>query len=317
MKQFVQLPRAGGSDRICDSVIDAIVAAYLERDPKSRLNLSAIGSHGMMMIGGTADSRADFDISHIVKEAYTRIGFDGEIEPFINIEGPSEETGRLHISGSDEPIIIRGYATSATREMLPRPIIYLHEILKRLEEAEKHGVGMQGLLPDGSVQIGMDGKTVTDVQVLVQHKAEIDLNHLRDFVTNEVILTVIRDLDGVRISVNPGGPFVNGGFDLRAGRSGQLKDRILYGDLLPPSSHAANGKDPLHPANSGAKKARAIAEELVRLKKAKAAFVTLTYHAGEAEPIYAIAKNEKGEDLSDFIDKTACRTDRIVAELGA
>ncbi|MDA1024610.1 MAG: hypothetical protein O3B96_01430, partial [bacterium] len=101
MKQFVQLPRAGGSDRICDVVIEAIVAAYLERDPKSRLNISAIGSHGMMMIGGTVDSRADFDVSHIVKEAYARIGHQCEIEPFVNIEGQSEETGRLHVSGAD------------------------------------------------------------------------------------------------------------------------------------------------------------------------------------------------------------------------
>ena len=85
MLKTVEVPLSGHPDKVCDQIVEGLLDEYLRRDPKSRISLKACGSHGMLMIGGTVDSRADFDASALARKIYTEIGYVDDIEPFVNI----------------------------------------------------------------------------------------------------------------------------------------------------------------------------------------------------------------------------------------
>ncbi|MBU0613706.1 hypothetical protein KJ766_00255 [Patescibacteria group bacterium] len=87
MYKSVSIPLPGHPDKICDQIVDAIVDEYLRRDLNARVNIQALGSYGMLMIGGAVESSADFDAGEVAKRVYRDIGYKDEIEPFINIEG--------------------------------------------------------------------------------------------------------------------------------------------------------------------------------------------------------------------------------------
>ncbi|PIR77205.1 MAG: methionine adenosyltransferase, partial [Candidatus Magasanikbacteria bacterium CG10_big_fil_rev_8_21_14_0_10_38_6] len=75
MLKTVEIPLAGHPDKLCDRIVDAIVDEYVRRDPNSRVDIQALGGHGMLMIGGTVDSRADFDCAAIVKRVHEKAGY--------------------------------------------------------------------------------------------------------------------------------------------------------------------------------------------------------------------------------------------------
>src|SRR3989339_1001951 len=134
MPKAVESVLAGHPDKICDQIADAIVDEYLRRDPEASVDLSVLGSHGMMMIGGEVTSKADFDISELAKRVYKQIGYHDDIEVFVNIEGQTEEMKRAGNLTPTDSVIVNGYATSETREQLPRALVYAHHMARRLDD---------------------------------------------------------------------------------------------------------------------------------------------------------------------------------------
>ena len=48
----------GHPDKVCDAVSDAVLDAYLEQDPKSRVAVETIGSHGIVLVTGEVTTLA-------------------------------------------------------------------------------------------------------------------------------------------------------------------------------------------------------------------------------------------------------------------
>ena len=55
-------------DKLCDRISDAVLDAYLGEDPKSRVAVESVGSHGKIFVTGeVTSSAADVDVERIVE----------------------------------------------------------------------------------------------------------------------------------------------------------------------------------------------------------------------------------------------------------
>jgi S-adenosylmethionine synthetase len=302
MLKTVEVPLAGHPDKICDQIVDALVDEYLRRDPKSLVDIQAMGSNGMLMIGGTVDSKADFDCAKIVRDVYASIGYDDEIEPFVNIEKPSEDMARVLVKGGAQgTTVVYGYATKETREFLPRAYVYANAIAKRLDDLRKMDKDFSWLRPDGKVQLTMDGNTPVAVTVMAQHDPKLDLTHIQMQLVNAVIIPVLGEHSGIKLLVNSGGIFGAGGFSTHAGASGRKIQADTYGGLLPSSDFGLSGKDPRKPSRAGTYMARYAAKNLVAQGVAGNVLISVAYGMGQPDPIFIEAHSGKGEDLSAIV----------------
>ena len=299
MLKTVEIPLAGHPDKVCDQIVEALLDEYLRRDAKSRVSLKACGSHGMLMIGGTVDSKADFDASAIAQKVYGEIGYSDDIQPFVNIERPSEDIARRIVGGGAQgTCAVYGYATKETREMLPRCLVYASALARRVDDLRRHDPTFAFLKPDGKIQLTMDGERVVAVTLLIQHAPEIEQPQMQSAMLSQVVEPILGTADGVQVFINSSGSFETGGFMASAGASGRKVLADTYGGLLPHGGAAFAGRDPLRPARAGTYMARYVAKQLVARGVAGNVLVHATYAIGEEEPVCLEARTGRGEDVS-------------------
>lgn len=302
MLKVVEAPLAGHPDKMCDQIVEAIVDEYLRRDPLSRLDLQALGTHGMVMIGGVVDSRADFDAADLVRRVYEKIGYKDGVEPFVNAERPTEDVARTIVQGGAQgTTVVHGYATRETREFMPRPVVYANALAKRVDDLRRTDPLFSWLRPDGKVQVALDGERVVSVALIVEHDEAMELPYLQTLLLDQVITPICGADEGMKVFVNPSGKFTNGGFAAGVGVSGRKVLADSYGGLLPHGGAALAGKDPLKPARSGNYMARAVAKQLVREGVAGNVLVTIGYTTGLNEPTLFAVRGGAGEDLTDMV----------------
>ncbi|MBT4857491.1 methionine adenosyltransferase domain-containing protein [Candidatus Uhrbacteria bacterium] len=317
MLKTVEVPLAGHPDKVCDQIVEALLDEYLRRDPKSRVSLKACGSHGMLMIAGTVDSKADFDASSIAKKVYKEIGYTDDLEPFINIERPSEDLARRIVSGGAQgTCVVYGYATKETREMLPRSLVYASSLARRVDDLRKHDPMFSFLKPDGKIQLTMDGERVVAVTLLVQHTREIQQPQIQSAILSQAIEPILGATDGVQVFINSSGSFETGGFMASAGASGRKVLSDTYGGLLPYGGAAFIGRDPLRPSRAATYMSRHVAKQLVARGLAGNVLVHASYAIGRSEPVCLEVKTGKGEDLSELVkEEFDFRPEAIVERL--
>lgn len=317
MLKTVEVPLSGHPDKVCDQIVDSILDEYLRRDENSRVNIQALGSHGMLMIGGTVDSRADFDVSEIAKQVYRKIGYEDSIEPFVNISRPSEDILKSIVNGGSQgTAVVYGYATKETREMLPKSVVYAHALAQRIDDLRRTNDGFAWMLPDGKVQLTMEDNKPASVTVLVQHAEKMDQSHIKARIVEDAIVPVLGDQPGIKMFVNTAGTFCTGGFACSAGASGRKTMADTYGGLIPVGSGKMSGRDPLHPTRAGAYMARYVAKSLVREGVAGNVLITVGYTIGSQEPVFLEARSGAGEDLTKIVkEKFDFRPEAIVERL--
>ena len=304
MLKTVVVPLAGHPDKICDQIVDAILDEYLRRDADSCVDLQALGSNGMVMIAGTVHSQADFDGAELAKQVYKNIGYDDDIEPFVNIEGLSHDLAQAHgAGGAQGTSVVYGYATRETREYLPRAVVYANAIARRIDDLRRTDATFSWICPDGKIQLAMDKGRVVSVTVLVQHAESMDLSHIRTKLVDSAIKPVLGSFDGVQLYVNTAGMFCSGGFSAGAGASGRKNLADMYGGLLPSGGSILSGRDPMHPGRAGAYMARYAAKNLVAEGLAGNVLIHVGYVIGQMKPVFLRATTGKGVDLTLEVEK--------------
>lgn len=304
---------SGHPDKICDILVESIVDEYLRRDPLSRLDIQALGSNGMVMMGGMADSKADFDVAEVARRAYEAIGYKDSLEFFVNLEKPSvnrpapstyglgDAKSLQRGGGAQGTAIIYGYATKETRELLPLPVVLVHALARRIDDLRQGEPRFAWLKPDGKIQLVMDGKNIEHVTVIAEHDVNMDVSQVQALLLEHAVAPVLGNVDGVKLFINPSGPFTNGGFTLNAGVSGRKALADSYGGLLPHGGVALAGKDPLKPARAGTYMSRYAARELVKEGLASNVLVHAVYAVGLADPVLLSARAGDGTDLSSIV----------------
>lgn len=320
MFKAVESVTQGHPDKVCDQIADAIVDEYLRRDKNAHVDINVLGSHGMMMIGGEIHSTADFDIGALAQKVYQEIGYQDDLEVFVNVEDQSEEMKRV-VKGARDTVVVHGYATNETRELVPRPVVYAHALARRLDDLRRTDPLFRWLKPDGKVQIIMEGDRVCAVTILASHHLNVKEKEVQTALLERVVLPIIGE-EGVQIYINPIGSFTICGFRADAGANGRKQAVDTYGGLIPHGDSAFSGKDPRCASRAGAYMARFVARALVEQGLASALLLHVVYTLGREEPIriQAVGMGEKSRgakmDLTNLVKETFdFRLEAIVEQL--
>ena len=214
--------------------------------------------------------------------------------------------------GAGDRCTVYGYAIDEGGYCyLPLPLLYAHDICKKLDECRKSGL-VHDILPDGKAQVTIeyhDGQParVKAIVVSIQHKESVQLEQLRSEIISNILWPVFEKFpfdNDTEILVNPSGRFVKGGPDADTGLTGRKLMVDSYGGLAHHGGGAFSGKDPSKVDRSGAYMARYIARNLVSSRIAKECEVSISYAIGKADPV-AFTVNTFG--TSKYSDDAICK----------
>ena len=315
----VESVTSGHPDKVCDQISDAILDAYLKVDPKSRVAVETFGGHGRLVIGGEVTSKGDVDYVKIAREVYKNIGYKGNLEISANIVKQSPDIAMgVDTGGAGDQGIMYGFATDETPEFLPKGVVLVHKLARRLEEMRKNGK-IKWLGADGKTQVTYTNGKLRTVLVSTQHAPKIKPEQIKKEITEKIINPLLSSAERktVKILVNPTGKFVQGGFEADTGLTGRKLMVDTYGGLIPHGGGCFSGKDATKVDRSAAYMCRFVAKNLVAAGYGKEALVSVAYSIGLAEPLMIEAINEKGEDLSEIVRKNFdFRPLAIIEQLG-
>lgn len=298
----VESVTSGHPDKVCDQISDTILDECLKVDPKSRVAAEALGSHGLLVLGGELTTNAELNFEELARDVYTDIGYKEEIKIITQIVQQSPDIAQgVDTGGAGDQGIMYGYATNETDEFLPKGIVLVHKLVKGLEDLRKKGE-VTWLGPDGKAQVTIKDGSIQTILVSTQHSEDVSQEEIKKTLKEKLITPLVGDLSGIEILVNPTGKFVQGGFEADAGLTGRKIMVDTYGGLIPHGGGCFSGKDPTKVDRSAAYMARFVAKNLVAQGKAKKALVSVAYAIGRAEPVMVEALNENGESIVSEIE---------------
>ncbi len=312
----VESVTSGHPDKVCDQISDTILDACLEVDPKSRVAVEAFGGHGLLVIGGEVTTTAQIDYEAVGRSVYRDIGYLDELEVVTRVVTQSPDIAQgVDTGGAGDQGIMYGFAVNETGEYLPKAIVQVHALAKRLEEVRREGKGLLG--PDGKSQITIDGGKIRNVLISVQNTVQdSDRMAWYEFMRNVVIAPIIGDMTNIEVLINPTGKFEIGGFAGDTGLTGRKIMVDTYCGLISHGGGAFSGKDPTKVDRSAAYMCRFVAKNLVAHGLGKHAIVSVAYAIGRAEPLMLHATNDEGRDLTAIVkEKFDFRPSAIIERL--
>src|SRR5580698_6773195 len=301
----------GHPDKVCDTISDAVLNAYLAQDPRSRVACETYAKSNMVVVGGEITSKASVQINDLVRAAIREIGYVNDDDVFhadkvfitnlVTKQSPDISQGvdakaadgkDTAEQGAGDQGLMFGYACNETPELMPAPIMFAHRLGRELNRVRKAGK-VAWLRPDSKTQVSVkyeNGRPVRVVNVVVstQHAADVKHKEIKNFIIKEIIKKVLpaEMLDKqTQFLINPTGRFVTGGPQGDTGLTGRKIIVDSYGGMGRHGGGAISGKDPTKLDRSAAYMARHIAKNIVAAKLADRCEVQLAYAIGVADPV--------------------------------
>ncbi len=296
----------GHPDKIADQISDAILDAMITQDPYARVACETFVKTGMVIVGGEVTTSAWVDIEQVTRNVIRDIGYNSSTMGFdwescavmsaIGKQSPDIARGvdrtEPETQGAGDQGIMFGYATNETAVLMPAPIFYAHELVKRQAKLRKEKA-IAWLRPDAKSQITLryiDNKPVSIDTVVLSTQHDPDINH------SELVATVIEQVikptlpvewldKNTKYYVNPTGRFVIGGPLGDAGLTGRKIIVDTYGGMAHHGGGAFSGKDPSKVDRSAAYACRYVAKNIVAAGIADRCEIQISYAIGIAEPI--------------------------------
>ncbi|MBQ3534193.1 MAG: methionine adenosyltransferase, partial [Clostridia bacterium] len=232
----------GHPDKLCDQVSDGVLDAVLAQDPMARVACETCTTTGVVMVMGEMTTTANISVEEIVRDTVKKIGYDGSGESFdyktcavltaLHGQSPDIAMGvdsamenreggkdQYDLIGAGDQGMMFGYACRETKELMPAPITFAHELTRKLAEVRKNGK-VPFILPDGKSQVSViydengNPERFDNIVISTQHLESASLEQVREAVIEEVIYQAVpkRMLTAdTKIYVNPTGRFVIGG----------------------------------------------------------------------------------------------------------
>lgn len=295
----------GHPDKVSDRISDAIVDLFFSKDPESRVAAETLVTTNRIIVAGEVRCSQEVtsaEVEAVARAAVKDIGYEQDgfhwekaiFENHLHAQSADIAVGVDSADDKEEGAgdqgIMFGYASNETETLMPAPIAYSHEILRKLA-AVRHAGGTI-LEPDSKSQVTMryvDGRPVgvTSVVVSTQHSEGASQSDLRELVRG-VVLDVLPEgwmCPEEEFYVNPTGVFVIGGPDGDTGLTGRKIIVDTYGGAAPHGGGAFSGKDPTKVDRSAAYAARYLAKNVVAAGIADNCTIQLAYAIGVAKPL--------------------------------
>ena len=321
----------GHPDKLCDQVSDGVLDAVLAQDPMARVACETCTTTGVVMVMGEMTTTANISVEEIVRETVKKIGYDGSGESFdyktcavltalhgqspdiaMGVDSAMEnrEGGKdaYDLIGAGDQGMMFGYACRETKELMPAPITFAHELTRKLAEVRKNGK-VPFILPDGKSQVSViydeNGapERFDNIVISTQHLDSASLEQVREAVIEEVIKQAVPKrmiTADTKIYVNPTGRFVIGGPHGDTGLTGRKIIVDTYGGYARHGGGAFSGKDPTKVDRTGAYYSRYIAKNLVAAGLADKCELQLAYAIGVAQPVSVLVDTFGTGKLSDL-----------------
>jgi S-adenosylmethionine synthetase len=297
----------GHPDKVADQISDAVLDAILREDREARVACETFIKTGVAIVGGEITTSAWVDLEELIRGVIvdigydsSEVGFDGHTCAVMNIIGkqsPDIDRGvsrdRPEDQGAGDQGLMFGYATNETDVLMPAPIHYAHELVKRQSVVRRTtDDGRHHLRPDAKSQVTFryqDGKPagIDAVVLSTQHNPNSTQADLRELVMEEIIKPVLPAewLNGnTKYHINPTGRFEIGGPVGDAGLTGRKIIVDTYGGMAKHGGGAFSGKDPSKVDRSATYACRYVAKNIVAAGLADRVEIQVSYAIGVAEP---------------------------------
>lgn len=297
----------GHPDKVCDQISDAILDACLAQDPKAHVGCeTAVGPNLVVNLGEiTCKGWDKINPQAIARDVVKDIGYDDPEEGFsyesfkylCAIHGQSADIkkgvdrGAVKRQGAGDQGMMFGYASNATPELMPAPIIFAHRLLKELTRLRKKKA-IKYLRPDSKAQVSVlheNGMAREITAVVISHQTyDISINTIRKdmrAIAQEILGKTGLLTNRTKFFINPTNRFVIGG---PCGDSGVTGRKIIvdsYGGVGSHGGGAFSGKDPSKVDRSAAYYARYAAKNIVAAGLADKCEIQIAYAIGVSKPL--------------------------------
>ncbi|MDD6436379.1 MAG: methionine adenosyltransferase [Clostridiales bacterium] len=307
----------GHPDKLCDQISDAVLDAFIAKDPQARVACECCATTNMVVIMGEITANAEVDIESVARQTIREIGYVGGDMGFdadtceirIALDRQSDDIAlgvnralenkeglmsddELEAIGAGDQGMMFGYASNETDNYMPYAIDLAHRLTRKLTEVRKDGT-LSYLRPDGKSQVTVEydenGKPIRLEAVVLstQHSPEVSQKQIREDVTkyifDEVLPAELIDED-TKFYVNPTGRFVIGGPQGDSGLTGRKIIVDTYGGSAAHGGGAFSGKDCTKVDRSASYAARYIAKNIVAAGLCDRIQIQVSYAIGVARP---------------------------------
>ena len=316
----------GHPDRLCDTISDAIVDAYLRQDPTSRITAECAISKNVLFLAARYASEAIVDIPEIARSVIKGVGYRpndfnaDDCTVVTSLIEQSKTAREINLSDMDDEELNRitvshqttvfGYACRHTPELMPLPITLANHLARQLSKARRQN-GIEYLSPDCTSQVGIEfvndlPSRIDSITLIIGcdtpdeppafERIEEDLRHS---VINPVFRHApIKPDNMTRVTINPNGPFMRSGPAVHSGMTGRKTDSDTYGSYARHCGSALSGKGPSRIDRVGAYAARYAAKNIVAAGLAEQCEVQLSYSIGFPGPV-SVYLTTKGTGVID------------------
>ena len=310
----------GHPDKVADQISDALVDAGLKAgDETTRVAVETLVTTNYVTVAGEVKNFnvTDEEVEQIIRDKVKEIGYeqDGFHWEKLTVENRTinnklhSQSGDIGLGtddfGAGDQGIMFGYACNDNEAMMPAPIHYSHEVLKKLKELRLDG--FEYVLPDSKSQVSVQyegGKVKRIDQIVISSQHTEGFQHSIKMPCKIAAQEVLGDLidDKTIWHINPTGNFVIGGPDGDTGLTGRKIIVDTYGGYAPHGGGAFSGKDPTKVDRSAAYMARWLAKNVVADDMADWCQIQLSYAIGVKEPtsIY-VDSNGHNRSIQKFI----------------
>ena len=317
----------GHPDKVCDQISDTVLDLFLADDKSSRVACETMATTNRVILAGEvrgSSSLTNDIIDQKIREKIRDIGYEQNgfhwenvdisillHEQSTDIAMGVDASGNKDEGAGDQGIMF-GHACRETDVLMPAPIQFSHQILKKMADARR-SKSITGLGPDSKSQVSLlyeNGKPIraTSIVISTQHDEALEQAEVREIVRPFVEQTLPKGwmCPENEFYVNPTGRFVVGGPDGDAGLTGRKIIVDTYGGSAPHGGGAFSGKDPSKVDRSAAYAARWLAKNVVAADLANKCTIQLSYAIGVSKPLSVYINtygtgNVSEAKLSDYI----------------
>ena len=323
----------GHPDKVADRISDTVLDTFLAADPLARVACETLVTTNRVVLAGEVRGPESVTTDLLVERAreairdigYDQSGFswkDAQVDCLLHAQSADIAVGVDSAGNKDEGAgdqgIMFGYACTETPALMPAPLHYAHQILRRIKDGRHMGDdAVAGLLPDAKSQVTLqyvDGKPVkaTSIVVSTQHEEGMDQAEIKQRLKGLIADTLPEGwmCSDDSLYINPTGNFVIGGPDGDCGLTGRKIIVDTYGGASPHGGGAFSGKDPSKVDRSAAYACRYLAKNVVAAGLAEKCTLQISYAIGVAHPLSVYVDLQgTGKDVDE------AKLERILREL--